>query len=78
MSWVANGSLQGYVSWGLNSYDVAAGHLIVKEAGGKITDHKGEGRMGDLEEGDLVVTGRGGGELRDIVEGINEREPGLI
>lgn len=41
LAYVACGRFEGFYEYGLNSWDVAAGLLIVKQAGGKITDFKG-------------------------------------
>jgi len=38
---VANGIYDGYFEWSLQPYDVAAGALIVNEAGGIVSDFKG-------------------------------------
>lgn len=43
LCYVASGRLEGFFEYNLNSYDVAAGALIVEEAGGKVTDFS-EGR----------------------------------
>jgi myo-inositol-1(or 4)-monophosphatase len=40
-SWVACGRLEGYVDLDLKPWDLAAGALLVEEAGGKVTDLKG-------------------------------------
>ena len=40
LCYVAAGRSEGYFEYNLNSYDVAAGALIVEEAGGKVTDFK--------------------------------------
>ncbi|MDI6806876.1 MAG: inositol monophosphatase family protein [Candidatus Aenigmarchaeota archaeon] len=40
-SWVACGRLQGFVDMNLSPWDMAAGALLVEEAGGKVTDFKG-------------------------------------
>jgi myo-inositol-1(or 4)-monophosphatase len=42
LAFVACGRLEGFFEYNLNPWDVAAGALIVKEAGGKVTDFKGE------------------------------------
>ncbi|NVJ87136.1 MAG: inositol monophosphatase [Algoriphagus sp.] len=42
LAYVAMGRMEGFFEYNLNSYDVAAGSLIVKEAGGKVTDFAGE------------------------------------
>lgn len=38
LSWVANGRVQGYFEADLNVWDLAAGAIIIQEAGGKVTD----------------------------------------
>ncbi|MCH7414031.1 inositol monophosphatase [Belliella sp. R4-6] len=40
LCYVACGRMEGYFEYNLNSYDVAAGSLIVQEAGGQVTDFK--------------------------------------
>ncbi len=39
---VASGRFDGFWERGLSSWDVAAGFLLVEEAGGKVTDYQGE------------------------------------
>ncbi len=41
LCYVASGRVEGFFEYNLNSYDVAAGTLIVEEAGGKVTDFSG-------------------------------------
>lgn len=41
LSWVACGRLQGYVDMNMNPWDMAAGALLIEEAGGKVTDFEG-------------------------------------
>ena len=41
MCWLAAGRTDGYWEFGLKPWDVAAGKLIVEEAGGKVTDFSG-------------------------------------
>ncbi|MDX2188274.1 MAG: inositol monophosphatase family protein [Bacteroidota bacterium] len=41
LAWVACGRFEAYYEWSINSWDVAAGVLIVQEAGGKVTDFMG-------------------------------------
>jgi myo-inositol-1(or 4)-monophosphatase len=38
MSWVACGRLSAYFEADLNAWDIAAGALLVREAGGRATD----------------------------------------
>src|SRR5690606_33712462 len=40
LCWVACGRFDGFWEYNLNAWDLAAGYLIVQEAGGKITDFK--------------------------------------
>jgi len=49
LAYVACGRVDAFFEYNLNSYDVAAGALIVIEAGGKVTD---------FEEGDDFIFGR--------------------
>lgn len=42
LCWVACGRFDGFWEYNLNSWDVAAGYLIVQEAGGVITNFLGE------------------------------------
>ena len=41
LCYVASGRIEGFFEYNLNSYDVAAGALIVQEAGGAVTDFSG-------------------------------------
>lgn len=41
LAYVACGRFEGFFEYGLSSWDVAAGCLIVQEAGGKVSDFKG-------------------------------------
>lgn len=41
LAYVACGRIEGYFEYNLNAWDVAAGALIVQQAGGKVTDFKG-------------------------------------
>lgn len=42
LAWVAAGRFDGYWESGLKPWDVAAGMLMVKEAGGFVTDYRGQ------------------------------------
>lgn len=64
MAWVARGNLQAYVSWDLNAWDVAAGTLLVREAGGSVRDlnrRDDDDREAGLECRDLCVTSANAG-----------------
>lgn len=41
ISWVAAGKIEAFFTTKINTWDVAAGVLLVKEAGGKVTDYQG-------------------------------------
>lgn len=42
LCWVAAGRFDGFYEHKLNAWDSAAGFLLVEEAGGKVTDYKGD------------------------------------
>lgn len=53
-AWVAAGKGDGYVTTKIEPWDVAAGVLLVQEAGGKVTDFKG--KPWTLERNDLIFS----------------------
>jgi myo-inositol-1(or 4)-monophosphatase len=55
LAYVACGRLDGFWEMGLSSWDVAAGSLLVAEAGGVVTDF--QGRSGFIETGDIIAAG---------------------
>jgi myo-inositol-1(or 4)-monophosphatase len=55
MASVACGRMDGFFEVGLSPWDLAAGLLLVEEAGGVVTDLFGEPRV--LETGDVVAAG---------------------
>ena len=54
LAFVASGRVESIAIPGANSWDVAAGVLIVREAGGRVTDFKG--RDWKLEDGDILAS----------------------
>jgi len=69
MAWVAHDKFQVYTSWDLNAWDVAAGIVIVREAGGSVMDF--DGKPAKISSRDLIITSPSGreelgNELRDI------------
>ncbi len=69
---VACGRFEGFWEFGLNSWDTAAGMLIVQEAGGRITDLEG----GAYHPGGrtiLATNGRVHDEMRDVAASVAER-----
>ena len=56
LCYVASGRLDGYYERGIWAWDIAAGSLILEEAGGKVTDYRG----GELNlEGREIVASNG-------------------
>ncbi|HET8574458.1 MAG TPA: inositol monophosphatase family protein [Edaphocola sp.] len=50
LCWVACGRLDGFWEWNLQPWDIAAGYLILAEAGGRVTDFQGnQGSVWDKE-----------------------------
>src|SRR5208282_4618552 len=69
---VACGRFDGFWEFGLHSWDTAAGVLLVREAGGMVTDFSGKPyRLGDHET--LASNGRIHGEMRQVAAEIVER-----
>jgi myo-inositol-1(or 4)-monophosphatase len=53
LAWVAAGRYDGFWERGLKSWDMAAGLLLITEAGGKVTDLDGGEEM--LESGNILA-----------------------
>jgi myo-inositol-1(or 4)-monophosphatase len=53
LAWVASGRCDGFFEIGLSPWDVAAGSLLILEAGGVVTDFKGGNRY--VETGNIVA-----------------------
>lgn len=45
LAWVAAGRYDSYWERGIKAWDIAAGSIIVREAGGKVTDLEGDDKM---------------------------------
>jgi myo-inositol-1(or 4)-monophosphatase len=56
LCYVASGRLDGYYERGVHPWDVAAGALMVEEAGGRVTDYRG----GALDLGSREVVASNG------------------
>ncbi len=54
LAYTACGRFDGFWEYGLNAWDIAAGALIVKEAGGIVTDFKGNNDY--LKSGHIIAT----------------------
>jgi myo-inositol-1(or 4)-monophosphatase len=57
LAWVAAGRYDAFWESGLKPWDVAAGLLLVREAGGYITDFRGQDRA--LEKGEVLAASDG-------------------
>jgi myo-inositol-1(or 4)-monophosphatase len=53
LAWLAAGRFDGYWEGQLHPWDIAAGHLMVREAGGTITDFSG--KPGSIWNGEVVA-----------------------
>ncbi len=54
LAYVAAGRLDGYWERGLNPWDIAAGVVLIQEAGGKVTSYEGKELV--LESGRILAT----------------------
>lgn len=54
LAWVAEGVFDGFFELGLGTWDVAAGALLIREAGGVVTDWAGDDRAW-LRSGDVLA-----------------------
>lgn len=68
LAWVAAGRYDGYWEEGLKPWDWAAGALLVREAGGFVTDYRGRTDI-DRRQEILVSNGRIHAELHRLVSG---------
>ncbi|PQA60289.1 inositol monophosphatase family protein [Siphonobacter curvatus] len=66
LAYTARGWFEGYFEYNINSWDIAAGILLVQEAGGTVTDFKGEENY--LFGGEIISSnGRIHQELIDMI-----------
>jgi len=68
LCWVAAGRFDGFYEHSLNAWDSAAGFLIVEEAGGKITDFKGE-HYSPYQPHILATNGQIHAEMLEVING---------
>ena len=66
LCWVACGRFDGFWEYNLHSWDVAAGYLIVQEAGGRITNFEGA-RYNVIERQTLATNGLIHEEMLSII-----------
>ena len=68
LCWVAAGRFDGFYEHKLEAWDSAAGYLIVEEAGGKVTDFKGE-KFSVYQHKVLATNGRIHEEMLKVING---------
>lgn len=67
LAYVAAGRFDGFYEYNLNSWDMAAGVLMIKEAGGTVTDFNGGDNY--LFGGDIIATaGKAHHELVGVIK----------
>ena len=74
MACVASGRFDGFWEFGLNKWDVAAGVLLIEEAGGKVSDFEGK----PYQLGAPVILATNGlihEEMRQVAWEISRRAP---
>ena len=69
LAWLAAGRTDGYWEFGLKPWDVAAGRLIVEEAGGRVTDFSGKPwkRTDEFGAQTLATNGRIHGAMLSVI-----------
>ncbi|MCF2488428.1 inositol monophosphatase family protein [Dyadobacter sp. CY347] len=65
LAYVAAGRFDGFYEYNLNSWDMAAGVLMIKEAGGTVTDFNGGDNY--LFGGDIIAAAGGHKELVEVI-----------
>lgn len=68
LCWVAAGRFDGFYEHQLQAWDSAAGYLMIQEAGGKVTDFKGN-PYSPYQPGIVATNGKIHEELLDVVNG---------
>jgi myo-inositol-1(or 4)-monophosphatase len=75
LCYVAAGRLDGYYERGIWAWDIAAGSLILEEAGGKVTDYRG-GEL-DLEGREIVASNGALHPAMTKLTGVNAQHEGV-
>jgi len=73
LCWVAAGRFDGFYEHNLQAWDSAAGFLMVEEAGGKVTDFKGN-HYSPYQPHLIATNGKIHDELMGIVNGANLKD----
>ncbi|MCE1164813.1 MAG: inositol monophosphatase [Bacteroidetes bacterium] len=69
--WTACGRFDGFWEYNLNAWDVAAGYLILTEAGGKVTDFEGK-KYSVYNKEILATNGRIHNIMLDVIKGVKK------
>jgi myo-inositol-1(or 4)-monophosphatase len=76
LCYVAAGRFDGYWELKLHPWDCAAGYLMVREAGGRVTNWRGE--EGSIYEGECLATNACiHGQMLAVLEAVNAGEQGI-
>ena len=73
LAYLASGRCEGFFEIGLSPWDIAAGALMIKEAGGIVTDFSGGNNFlttGNIVAGTLEIHGELLGEVKKVFAGI--------
>ena len=73
LSWIACGRIEGYWEFHLNPWDIAAGWLLVEEAGGKVTDFRGQSMDVDHPTETMASNGRIHAEMLQVMKTVRYR-----
>lgn len=68
LAYVACGRFEGFFEYNLNPWDVAGGALIVQQAGGFVSDFKGDNNF--LHGGELIAAGSVHKEMVEVIKPI--------
>jgi myo-inositol-1(or 4)-monophosphatase len=71
LAYVAAGRLDGHWELGLNTWDVAAGALLIREAGGRVTTYAGSEDILEDPFQILATNGRIHGELQQMLQAVD-------
>ena len=74
LCFVAAGRVDGFWEWSLHAWDVAAGALIVEEAGGRVSDFAGA-ELDPFAGQILATNGRIHDSMREVIAGIATTHP---
>jgi myo-inositol-1(or 4)-monophosphatase len=68
LCWVAAGRFDGFWEYNLNPWDIAAGYLIIEEAGGRISNFKGDA-YNIYDKQTLATNGNIHEQMLDVIQG---------